>query len=302
VDWVFVTAEKKPFVSAVWLGTFLLMAGFSVSIIRHWKRDRSANRAAAGGAPVVLLLIVGMAALGPVIPASAQVRQTHDPVVGTAAMTQAQPSPSVDPSLTRKAILASLVLPGLGHRIVDPVDWRRGKIHMGAEAVLAASLIRAVHREGSLQNEFETLAKLRAGVTLDGKSRRFELAMADYDDLASYNEAMLRSRYWDRLIEDTPENRWQWASAQDRKDYGELRSDADRAARQIPAMLSMMAVNRVISALSAYTRARRASSAATQSAASTAAFSNTTTSLMLRPVSTSMDGPAGVQLTATIRF
>jgi len=39
-DWVLVVAETKPFVSVVWLGTFLLMAGFSVSIIRHWSREK----------------------------------------------------------------------------------------------------------------------------------------------------------------------------------------------------------------------------------------------------------------------
>ncbi len=39
-DWVLVVAEVKPFVSVVWLGTFLLMIGFSVSILRHWKREK----------------------------------------------------------------------------------------------------------------------------------------------------------------------------------------------------------------------------------------------------------------------
>jgi len=39
-EWVLVTAEEKPFISVVWLGTFLLMAGFSVSIFRHWDRER----------------------------------------------------------------------------------------------------------------------------------------------------------------------------------------------------------------------------------------------------------------------
>lgn len=43
-DWVVVVAEKKPFVSAVWLGTFLLMGGFSVSIFRHWSREKDANK------------------------------------------------------------------------------------------------------------------------------------------------------------------------------------------------------------------------------------------------------------------
>ncbi|MDZ7692759.1 MAG: cytochrome c biogenesis protein CcsA [Balneolaceae bacterium] len=39
-EWVLIVAEEKPFISVVWLGTFLLMAGFSVSIFRHWDRER----------------------------------------------------------------------------------------------------------------------------------------------------------------------------------------------------------------------------------------------------------------------
>ncbi|MFU8812913.1 MAG: cytochrome c biogenesis protein CcsA [Balneolaceae bacterium] len=43
-DWVLVIAEVKPFVSVVWLGTFLLMAGFSVSLMRHWRREKEAGK------------------------------------------------------------------------------------------------------------------------------------------------------------------------------------------------------------------------------------------------------------------
>lgn len=43
-DWVLVVAEKKPYVSVVWLGTFLLMFGFSVSIVRHWKREKDTGK------------------------------------------------------------------------------------------------------------------------------------------------------------------------------------------------------------------------------------------------------------------
>ena len=40
-DWVLVVAEQKPFVSVVWMGTFMLMAGFSISIFRHWAREKN---------------------------------------------------------------------------------------------------------------------------------------------------------------------------------------------------------------------------------------------------------------------
>ena len=43
-DWVLVVAEKKPYVSVVWLGTFLLMFGFSISIMRHWKREKETGK------------------------------------------------------------------------------------------------------------------------------------------------------------------------------------------------------------------------------------------------------------------
>ncbi|HLR33685.1 MAG TPA: cytochrome c biogenesis protein CcsA [Fodinibius sp.] len=39
-QWVLLVAEEKPFISVVWIGTFLLMGGFSISIYRHWGRER----------------------------------------------------------------------------------------------------------------------------------------------------------------------------------------------------------------------------------------------------------------------
>jgi cytochrome c-type biogenesis protein CcmF len=35
-DWVLIVADKKPFISFVWLGTFMIMGGFSISIMRRW--------------------------------------------------------------------------------------------------------------------------------------------------------------------------------------------------------------------------------------------------------------------------
>jgi cytochrome c-type biogenesis protein CcmF len=43
-EWILLTVEKKPFVSVVWLGTFLLMGGFSVSIVRRWKDQKNREK------------------------------------------------------------------------------------------------------------------------------------------------------------------------------------------------------------------------------------------------------------------
>jgi len=39
-DWVLLTIERKPLVAVVWLGTFLLMLGFSIAIYRRWNETK----------------------------------------------------------------------------------------------------------------------------------------------------------------------------------------------------------------------------------------------------------------------
>src|SRR5699024_9095572 len=42
--WVLLMAAEKPFVSIVWIATFMLMAGCSVAVFRHWVRERKKSR------------------------------------------------------------------------------------------------------------------------------------------------------------------------------------------------------------------------------------------------------------------
>jgi cytochrome c-type biogenesis protein CcmF len=42
-DWVLLIAEEKPMISMVWLGTFLLMGGFSIAVIRRWSDLKAVN-------------------------------------------------------------------------------------------------------------------------------------------------------------------------------------------------------------------------------------------------------------------
>jgi cytochrome c-type biogenesis protein CcmF len=39
-EWVLLTIERKPMVAVVWLGTFLLMLGFSIAIFRRWNETK----------------------------------------------------------------------------------------------------------------------------------------------------------------------------------------------------------------------------------------------------------------------
>lgn len=155
----------------------------------------------------------------------------------------------------RRAFLQSLVLPGWGHYYADRDNWNRGKVHLGADVMLVLSAFGLHAHSNRLEERYLTLSGLRAGVDLEGRGRSFRLAVADFNSLDEYNDYQLRSRNWDRLIEDTPENRWQWDHPDDRQNYRELRSRTDRVRSQIPALLGLMVVNRVVSGISAYQRA-----------------------------------------------
>ncbi len=162
---------------------------------------------------------------------------------------QEQPDP-------RGAFLRSLALPGWGHHYADSENWRRGQVHLGTEAVLAASLFGFHRRASNLETQYTTLANLRSGVDITDRSRTFRLAIGEYNSLEEHNDHQLRSRNWDRLLDETAENNWNWQSESDRRKYNQLRSDRDRARNQLPAILGLMTLNRVVSAISAYNRAR----------------------------------------------
>lgn len=158
----------------------------------------------------------------------------------------------------RGAFLRSLAVPGWGHHYVDSDNWNRGKAHLGTDLAMIAGYFGLRARASNIENQYLTLANLRAGVDISGRGRTFQLAIGDYNTLQEYNDFQLRSRNWNRLIADDPENRWNWASEQDRIRYNELRSDRDRIRNQLPAIIGLMAVNRVVSAVSAFNRARDA--------------------------------------------
>lgn len=158
-----------------------------------------------------------------------------------------------DPST---AFLKSMVIPGWGHHYVDRTDWNRGQYHLGGEAVLVLSYLGFSVHSGNLRQNWLSYGHAESGVPIKGRSREFQLAVGDFDNLYAYNDYQARSRNWDRLLDDIPENRWNWNDRETRKIYNNMRSKFERIDRQLPALLALMALNRVISGISAYNRAR----------------------------------------------
>ncbi len=153
------------------------------------------------------------------------------------------------------AFIRSLAVPGWGHFYTGSDHRTRGGVHLGTDLVLIGTLFGFNARAINLKEHYTTLSNLRAGVDISGRDRSFQLAVGDFLSLQEYNDFQLRTRNWNRLIEDIPPNRWSWDSNDDRIRYRQLRSSRDRIRNQLPAIAALMAVNRVISGISAYNRA-----------------------------------------------
>ncbi len=155
------------------------------------------------------------------------------------------------------ALLRSFILPGWGQYYVDSGNWRRGQVHLGAEVVLITSWIYLHTNANLLENNMYSFAQAYAGIDIRNASRVVEIAVAGYDSIHDYNEFQLRSRNWDRLLDETPANMWAWDSRDHRIEYISLRNRMDRLRQQVPGVVTLMVVNRLLSGINAFVIARR---------------------------------------------
>ena len=244
----------------------------------------------------VMIALTGVLITGALaVPIQAQVITAQDMAPGIApiqsmipgiAPIQAQAQGLDNPS-PRQVFLRSLVVPGWGHLSLGDAHASRGRTHMITDAGLVLAMVIGEQRQARLLDDGFAVAETYAGISLTNKSRSLQLAVSDYDSFQEYNETMLRLRNWNRLLVDTPENHWTWASSERRVEYQELREQADQAGRAMPIAISLMVANRVVSALSAARVAREASPSVTVS---------------LSPVYMQGAFQEGGQLSATVRF
>lgn len=172
----------------------------------------------------------------------------------TASIVRAQSSSLPNPKI---AFLKSMAVPGWGHHYVDKSDWQRGKFHLGIDAALILSYVGlTIYRNNTRQN-WQTYGQSKAGVPIKGRSRDFQIAVGNYENLDAYNDYQLRRRQWDNLIKNLPKNSWNWSNKSQRSRYNQLRDRFEGINNQLPAILGLMILNRVISGISAFNRAKK---------------------------------------------
>lgn len=153
------------------------------------------------------------------------------------------------------ALLRSFVLPGWGHYYANPTDWNRGKIHLATDISLLGSYFGFRANANRLEQNMFTFANMHAGTRIDNRGRDYLLSVADFNSLDEFNDYQERTRNWDRLMDNTPENQWNWSNNDRRLEFNDLNNRVERNRQQLPAIISLMVVNRLIAGVNAFTTA-----------------------------------------------
>jgi len=157
----------------------------------------------------------------------------------------------------RGAFLRSLILPGWGHHYLGKEHVRRARFHFGSELVLIMTYFGLDNRANTMNNRMNAYVASETGIQLQNRGRSFQIAVSQYNTLAEFNDFMERTRNWNQILPNTPENQWFWENDEARSTYIQLRSDRESATQQLPGLVSLMVVNRVLSSLNAFTAARK---------------------------------------------
>ena len=150
------------------------------------------------------------------------------------------------------ALRRSLLLPGWGEFYANPQSWSRGQWHMAADISMVLSYLGIRYRSVQLDDELITFARSRAGIDLSGRDRELYLAVSNHNSLDLYNDYLLRTRNWNKLVEESPNNQWSWEATSDRSEFNRMRERIDKSKNQLPALVTLMVVNRVISGIHAF--------------------------------------------------
>lgn len=157
------------------------------------------------------------------------------------------------------ALLRSVVLPGWGHYYVTKSHQTRGLLHLGSDLALIGAYFGISVHANKLEQNLQTFAGHHAGINLKNKNRDYLLSVAEFNSIQAYNDYQERSRNWDKIYEVNSSNYWSWDNEQNRLSFLKMDTKVQDNHQQLPAVISLMVVNRIISGISAFTLARNQS-------------------------------------------
>lgn len=173
-------------------------------------------------------------------------------------------SATVAPKSTSKAVLYSLLIPGLGQSYLG--EKTAAKVFFILDAAIWASFI-AFTVQGDLREEsYQEYAQTFAGITTTNHSDDFYSLLTQYDTSELYeNDIKDEGRFLyypdnsnELLYQYFVDNRvadyemWLWQSVDNRRAYQDMRSASKRADRRATYSLAAAIANRVAAAFFAY--------------------------------------------------
>ncbi len=156
-------------------------------------------------------------------------------------------SPELHHKISRKNILYSLLLPGLG-------EWVAGhrtsaKIFIGADLSLIGGIIGSQAYARQLERDFHGFAAVHAGVNTAGKNNQYWIDVGNATDLIAFNERRRVQRNLNATWPETDFYFWHWDSEQNRFKYVGLRRKQNNWDNAATFLAAGMIINRIISAV-----------------------------------------------------
>lgn len=149
-----------------------------------------------------------------------------------------------------KAMLMSLILPGLGEMYVGRKSRAIG--FFAAEAGIWSAFILFKHKQSWLRDDYINFARSHAGIDPEGKSDFFYDMLAFYDNRDDYNAISRAGSRDNPFFPEIPEYDWQWESNEMRQEYRDIKNSSEANKRNSNFALGAALVNRVISVVDAW--------------------------------------------------
>jgi hypothetical protein len=151
-------------------------------------------------------------------------------------------------SVFKAAVLSALV-PGGGQYYLG--ERKKARYFFAAEALTWVSYLSFQTYGDWRRDDYIQYAATHANAQLEGKSDEFVTWVGFYNNIREFNSL---GRAFDNArpyLEDTPDNHWEWQSADERRTFRDLRNRSRESYRRSDFMIGVAIVDRVISIIDA---------------------------------------------------
>jgi len=143
----------------------------------------------------------------------------------------------------------SFLLPGMGELYAG--DYGSGKYFTIAEGLLWITLGVVEIQANSMQTDARSFAVQNAGVVPDGKSDDYFVDIGDFNNVYSYNTAVLRARQYFETYNPRSSYAWQWNVDANRTVYRDMRVASDEMYNNEKFVVGVIVLNHLLSAVNA---------------------------------------------------